>query len=147
MFTPTLFKQCGFDAIVINRMHHRTKDKLKALAQLEFAWEAPGGGGGAASGGNGNVGGGGGGGGGGGARGCQETNKLLLLAPRRGGHHNPGQDGKGAILAHVLHSHYVSPKGFDLERYSKDALFGRGRAGGARGVDVTGDGEKADTHS
>ena len=37
-FTPTMFKELGFDFLVLNRIGDRAKDQLKRNGDLEFYW-------------------------------------------------------------------------------------------------------------
>jgi lysosomal alpha-mannosidase len=61
--TPLLFKQMGFEAVVINRIRYDLKDSFKRGQTMEFLWETP----------------------------------------------------MGDLFAHVLHTHYSAPQGFDWE--------------------------------
>lgn len=36
--TPSLFQQMGFEALVINRIHHGLKDFFKGKQTMEFLW-------------------------------------------------------------------------------------------------------------
>lgn len=72
--TPALFSRLGYDAVVINRIHHKAKAELKRTRDMEFVWD------------------------------------VEEASSGSGG----GGGGEG-IFAHVLHTHYSAPRGYDFE--------------------------------
>ena len=37
--SPRLFADMGYDALVLNRVHHKIKDKMRGSKELEFIWK------------------------------------------------------------------------------------------------------------
>ena len=71
--TATLFAQMGFEAVVLNRIHHALKADFKRAQHMEFVW--------------------------------QPSHVI----------HRNNTNQNTDIFAHVLHTHYSAPQGFDWE--------------------------------
>jgi hypothetical protein len=84
--TPQLYKRMGYSGVVLNRVHHRVKQRFRQGQHLEFLWQ-----------------------------GQRPWAVDAVKAPAGGGGDRALSLTEG-IFAHVLPVHYAAPDGYDFER-------------------------------